>query len=68
MFSEPCPKGTKKSSTGTECVDCPLNYYQDSEGQNNCKQCTGVKKYTLATKSTSELSCVCKCPELQQCL
>ncbi len=35
----PCQKGTYAAGIGKGCDYCPLNYYQDEEGQSNCKIC-----------------------------
>lgn len=34
-----CPLGTYHNVTKDECVPCPVDSYQDQEGQLSCKTC-----------------------------
>ncbi|KAJ8318331.1 hypothetical protein KUTeg_003422 [Tegillarca granosa] len=58
---KPCPKGTYFESSLMRCIGCQQNKYQDKEAQLTCKNCTGIKKYTINVNSTSVSSCVTEC-------
>ena len=54
VLTVPCPKG--EFFKDEKCTVCPLNEYQDSEGQTSCKKCA-TGKFTAATRSTSSEDC-----------
>lgn len=56
-----CPVGTYFNSTTLLCTQCPLGYYQPSEGQTSCIQCSDAKT-TITPGAVSSAECydVCK--------
>ncbi|KAL0245258.1 hypothetical protein GEMRC1_009337 [Eukaryota sp. GEM-RC1] len=72
-----CPKGMKFNFLG-ECVECPLNYYSNSQFNSECRSCP-FPRVTLQKGSSDLDHCVCPlntldsvdscllCPHLAEC-
>nr|KAG5713679.1 hypothetical protein BaRGS_024727 [Batillaria attramentaria] len=55
-----CTAGTFMNQTTGSCQPCPLGYYQDQRGQENCTQCPAGTT-TLSTATKTSALCKAKC-------
>ncbi|KAK3784027.1 hypothetical protein RRG08_025221 [Elysia crispata] len=56
-----CRAGSYRNSTTNECMECPLNSYQDEDLQDECKPCWKDRK-TRAKGSKDSSDCEFVCP------
>ena len=56
----PCAAGTYRSDISVRgCVLCPVDHYQDSEGQSSCQRCPDNSNTANQTGSRDVIQCIC---------
>ncbi|CAD5118429.1 DgyrCDS7137 [Dimorphilus gyrociliatus] len=59
---EKCSSGRMFDKTTSQCVECPIGFYQNEEGSFFCKPCDSMKT-TLAKESNNVNQCIDVCPD-----